>query len=102
MSIRNRTTKLIARRHDLNYFKRMSPIRAWQWYLAVVALVCAVAWFATSSLLRGLALLRRLVVVGLTPAVMRLAHAARAIHEHHRVLETGKAQVPRSSAGATK
>ena len=44
----------------------------------------------------------QLVVVGLTPAVMRLAHAARAIHEHHRVLETGKAQVPSSSAGATK
>jgi ribosomal protein S27E len=53
MSIRNRTTKLIARRHDLNYFKRMSPLRAWQWYLAVAALVCAVAWFAGTTLARG-------------------------------------------------
>ena len=53
MSIRNRTTKLIARRHDLNYFKRMSPLRAWQWYLAGAALVCAVAWFATSTLAHG-------------------------------------------------
>ncbi len=53
MSIRNRTTKLIARRHDLNYFKRLSPVRAWQWYLAVGALVCAVAWFAGTTLARG-------------------------------------------------
>jgi len=42
------------------------------------------------------------VIVALTPAVMRLAHAARAIHEHHRALETRKAQVPGSSAGAKK
>jgi hypothetical protein len=53
MSIRNRTTKLIARRHDLNYFKRLSPVRAWQWYLAVGALVCAVAWFAGTTLAHG-------------------------------------------------
>ena len=53
MSIRNRTTKLIARRHDLNYFKTMSPIRAWQWWLALVALGCAVAWFATSTIAQG-------------------------------------------------
>ena len=44
----------------------------------------------------------QLVIVALTPAVMRLAHAARAIHEHHRALETRKAQVPGSSAGAKK
>jgi hypothetical protein len=53
VSIRNRTTKLIARRHDLNYFKTMSPIRRWQWVLALVALGCAVVWFASSTIAQG-------------------------------------------------
>ena len=53
MSIRSRTTKLIARRHDLNYFKRMSPLRAWQWWLAAVALVTAVLWFSGNSFVHG-------------------------------------------------
>ena len=53
MSIRTRTTKLIARRHDLNYFKRMSRIRAWQWYLAVAALTAAVVWFTGTSIASG-------------------------------------------------
>jgi hypothetical protein len=53
VSIRSRTTKLIARRHDLNYFKRMSPLRAWQWWLALGALVFAVAWFAGTTLAHG-------------------------------------------------
>ena len=53
MSIRNRTTKLIARRHDLNYFKRMSPLRLWQWYLAMGALGMAVLWFTGTSLAHG-------------------------------------------------
>jgi len=53
VSIRSRTTKLIARRHDLNYFKRMSPLRAWQWWLALAALVCATAWFSVTTLAHG-------------------------------------------------
>ncbi len=53
MSIRSRTTKLIARRHDLNYFKRMSPLRAWQWWLALAALAVAVAWFSATTLAHG-------------------------------------------------
>ncbi len=53
MSIRTRTTKLIARRHDLNYFKRMSPVRAWQWYLAIGAIVCAVIWFGATTIAHG-------------------------------------------------
>ncbi|MES2390165.1 MAG: cytochrome c3 family protein [Acidobacteriota bacterium] len=53
MAIRQRTTKLVARRHDLNYFKRMSPLRAWQWWLAAVALVGAGLWFGGSTLVQG-------------------------------------------------
>jgi hypothetical protein len=53
VSIRNRTTKLIARRHDLNYFKRMSPLRAWQWWLALAAMAGAVAWFSATTLAHG-------------------------------------------------
>jgi cytochrome c2 len=48
MAIRKRTTKLLAKRHDLNYFKKGSPIRLWQWKLALVALIAAVAWVALS------------------------------------------------------
>ena len=53
MPIRQRTTKLVARRHDLNYFKRMSPIRAWQWWLAGAAIVVAVVWFGSTTLVHG-------------------------------------------------
>lgn len=53
MSIRSRTTKLIARRHDLNYFKRMSRLRAWQWWLALAALAGAAAWFSGTTLAHG-------------------------------------------------
>jgi hypothetical protein len=53
MSIRRRTTKLLARRHDLNYFKRLSPIRAWQWWLALIALGAALIWIGESQFLRG-------------------------------------------------
>ncbi len=53
MSIRQRTTKIVAKRHDLNYFKRMSPVRAWQWWLAAAALVAAALWFGTTTLVRG-------------------------------------------------
>ncbi len=50
MAIRRRTTKLLAKRHDLDYFKKGSPIRQWQWRLALVALVAAVVWITASSL----------------------------------------------------
>jgi hypothetical protein len=53
MSIRQRTTKLVARRHDLNYFKRLSPLRAWQFWLAGAALIAAVVWFSGSEFLHG-------------------------------------------------
>ena len=50
MAIRKRTTKLLAKRHDLNYFKKGSPIRIWQWRLAAVALIVAVVWIIASSI----------------------------------------------------
>ncbi len=53
MSVRKRTTKIVAKRHDLNYFKRMSPVRAWQWWLAASALAAAIVWFGTTTLVRG-------------------------------------------------
>jgi hypothetical protein len=49
MAIRKRTTKLLAKRHDLDYFKKGSPIRTWQFKLALVALIVAVAWIGVSS-----------------------------------------------------
>lgn len=47
--IRKRTSKSVARRHDLNYFKKGSPIRNWQWRIAVFALVAALLWLGLSS-----------------------------------------------------
>jgi hypothetical protein len=49
MAIRKRTTKLLAKRHDLNYFKKGSPIRTWQFKLALVAIIAAVLWIGISS-----------------------------------------------------
>jgi hypothetical protein len=49
LAIRKRTTKLLAKRHDLNYFRKGSPIRVWQWRLAAVALVAALVWIGLSS-----------------------------------------------------
>jgi ribosomal protein S27E len=53
MSVRKRTTKIVAKRHDLNYFKRMSRVRAWQWWLAAAAVLAAGLWFGTTTLVRG-------------------------------------------------
>jgi hypothetical protein len=53
MSIRQRTTKLIARRHDLNYFKHGSPLRLWQWWLAAAAIIAAAVWFSASFFVHG-------------------------------------------------
>jgi hypothetical protein len=49
LAIRKRTSKSVAKRHDLDYFKKGSPIRLWQWRLALVALVCAVVWIALAT-----------------------------------------------------
>ena len=49
MAIRKRTTKLLAKRHDLNYFKKGSPIRTWQFKLALIAIMAAVAWIGISA-----------------------------------------------------
>lgn len=57
MTIRQRTTKLLARRHDLNYFRRGSRLRRWQWGLAAAALVGSVVWFGSSAVLHGSAAL---------------------------------------------
>jgi hypothetical protein len=45
---RTRTTKKLAQRIDLDYFKRTSPLRRWRLWLSIAALVVAigcVAWF---------------------------------------------------------
>ena len=44
MAIRKRTSKSVAKRHNLDYFKKGSPIRVWQWRLAAVALIIAFLW----------------------------------------------------------
>jgi hypothetical protein len=49
MAIRKRTSKSVAKRHDLNYFKKGSPIRLWQWKLALAAVIAAVVWVGVSS-----------------------------------------------------
>jgi hypothetical protein len=49
LPIRKRTSKSVAKRHDLNYFKKGSPIRLWQWKLALIALIAAVVWIAVSA-----------------------------------------------------
>lgn len=49
MALRKRTTKLLAKRHDLSYFKKGSPIRTWQFKLALVAIVAAIAWIGISA-----------------------------------------------------
>jgi hypothetical protein len=49
LAIRKRTSKSVAKRHDLDYFKKGSPIRLWQWRLALVALIAAAIWLAFST-----------------------------------------------------
>jgi hypothetical protein len=43
---RTRTTKKLAQRIDLDYFKRPSPFRRWRFLLSVAAPALAVAWIA--------------------------------------------------------
>ena len=49
MQIRKRTSKSVAKRHDLDYFKKGSPVRLWQWRLAVLMLLCALGWFGVQA-----------------------------------------------------
>lgn len=44
MQIRRRTSKSVARRHDLNYFKHPSRLRRWQGILALVAVIASCVW----------------------------------------------------------
>ncbi len=53
MAVRNRTTKSVAKRHDLDYFKKGSPVRLWQWRLALAAVCAAVLWLGISGLRQG-------------------------------------------------
>ena len=43
---RTRTTKKLAQRIDLDYFKRPSPMRRWRFWLSLAAPVFGVAWLA--------------------------------------------------------
>jgi len=45
-----RTTKKLAQRIDLNYFKRPHPFRRWRFWLSVTAPVLAVLWLAWCGL----------------------------------------------------
>lgn len=44
MAIRQRTSKSIAQRHDLNYFKHGSDVRRWQWLIAAIAMALTLLW----------------------------------------------------------
>src|SRR5271170_3383694 len=59
MEIRKRSQKAVARRHDLNYFKKGSPIRHWQWKLALGAIAASLVWVAVVSLSHGRELLSK-------------------------------------------
>ncbi len=59
MEIRKRSQKAVARRHDLNYFKKGSPIRHWQWKLAAGAIAAGLIWVAIVSLSHGRQLLSK-------------------------------------------
>src|SRR5271163_510152 len=59
MEIRKRSQKAVARRHDLNYFKKGSPIRHWQWKLALGAIAAGLLWVAVVSLWHGRELLSK-------------------------------------------
>ena len=59
MEIRKRSQKAVARRHDLNYFKKGSPIRHWQWKLAAGAIAAGLIWVAVVSFSQGRQLLSK-------------------------------------------
>ena len=59
MQIRKRSSKSVARRHDLNYFKKGSPLRRWQGILTLIALGCSLLWLTGSYAFRGPQLLSK-------------------------------------------
>jgi predicted CXXCH cytochrome family protein len=59
MDIRKRSQKAVARRHDLNYFKKGSPIRHWQWKLTLGAIAASMVWLIVASLVHGRELLSK-------------------------------------------
>src|SRR5271167_3074765 len=46
MARRVRTTKNLAKRMDLQYFKQAHPLRSWRLWLSILVPVVAVGWFA--------------------------------------------------------
>lgn len=48
-----RTTKSVARRIDLSYFKRPHPLRTWRFVLSILAPVAALVWLATYGVARN-------------------------------------------------
>lgn len=48
-----RTTKTVAKRIDLNYFKRPSPFRRWRFVLSVALPCVAIAWLAAYAVARN-------------------------------------------------
>jgi hypothetical protein len=50
---RTRTTKKLAQRIDLNYFRKPGPMRRWQMWLSVAAIALAVAWIAWHAVRRN-------------------------------------------------
>jgi hypothetical protein len=56
MVTRQRTSKSVAKRHDLNYFKRGSDVRRWQWRIAAVALAVALISLGFSASREGAAM----------------------------------------------
>jgi hypothetical protein len=59
MQIRKRSSKSVARRHDLNYFKKGSWLRHWQGTLTLIAIACSVAWLIGAWAFRGPQLLSK-------------------------------------------
>lgn len=56
MATRQRTSKSVAKRHDLNYFKRGSGVRKWQWRIAAVALAVTLIALGFSASRKGAAM----------------------------------------------
>lgn len=52
MPRRIRTAKSLAQRIDLEYFKRLHPLRRWKFHLSVALPLIAVAWVVASSITR--------------------------------------------------
>jgi hypothetical protein len=59
MQIRKRSSKSVARRHDLNYFKKGSPLRKWQGILSLITIGCGLLWLIGVWAFRGPQLLSK-------------------------------------------